>query len=283
MLCHIFSSGKHTDSKGNTKEWTNEDLDKICYQFKNVHSTVPICVGHPQTNSPAYGWLANVQRIGNNLYCDFKDVQTEFKEALNKGLFKNRSISLDKDLNIRHLAFLGAQAPAIKGLEQFCFKDKGNNCNTYEITDFQDKEVLMENEMLQKQLEEKDGEISKLKKELETEKQKQKIKEFEDFTSSAIEKGNILPKHKESIINILSACDKAENFNFSDNTEKSGVDVVKEFITSLKVSDFQDIATSKDASGKSEFCDAKSVAKELEKIMKEENVDLTTAFSKLKN
>lgn len=284
MLCHIFSSGKHTDSKGNTKEWTNDDLDKICYQFKNVHSTVPVCIGHPQTNSPAYGWLNNVQRIGNNLYCDFKDVQEEFKTALKKGLFKNRSISLDKDLNIRHLAFLGGQAPAIKGLEQFCFS-ADENTEDYEIHEFQDikeKEENVELEEMQKKLEEKDSEISKLKNEIEAEKSKQKIKEFEDFANDAVEKGNILPKHKESIVNILSACEKAENFSFSDGGEKSGVEVVKEFISSLKTSDFSDtVAKKENAIERQEFSDAGEVAKELEKIMSEQNVDLTTAFCKL--
>ena len=320
MLCHIFSSGKHTDSKGNTKEWTNDDLDKICYQFKNVHSTVPICVGHPQTNSPAYGWLKDVRRIGGNLYCSFKDVQTEFKEALKRGLFKNRSISLDKDLNIRHLAFLGGQAPAIKGLEQFCFQDLDfEDCEIYEVSDFcdaetkvddteqiqqellseqkneqesEDEENVMgnnkevnveESKKLQEELDAKSLENSKLKEEIESLKNSQKLKEFEDFTNSAIEKGNILPKHKESIINILSACDKAEKFNFSDNTEKSGVDVAKEFISSLSTSSFEDIANKDDAESIKEFSDPKSISIELEKIMKEQNVDLTTAFSKLNN
>ena len=211
------------------------------------------------------------------MYCSFKEVQDEFKTALNKGLFKNRSISLDKDFNIRHLAFLGAQAPAIKGLEEFCYQD----FDSYEFTDFQDlkeRTEKMENVSLTEQLKAKDEEILKLKKQIEESKRVQKLAEFEDFAKTAIKNGNILPKHKESIINILSVCDSAENFNFSDGTEKTALETVKEFITSLKTMNFEDIATKNEVS---DLSNPQSIAKELEKIMKEQNVDLTTAFGKL--
>lgn len=289
-LCQIFSAGKHTDSKGNTKEWTTEDLDKIVYQFENVHKNAPICVGHPQTNSPAYGWLDNVKRIGNGLYCTFKDVQDEFKTAVNKGLFKNRSISLDKDLNIRHLAFLGGQAPAVKGLEQFCFESQEND-TVVEFSDYEDISIeddiqkkerneKLETEELKEQLKAKDEEIAKLKREADEQKQAQKIKEFEDFADNAIANGNILPKHKESIVNILNACDTAGTFNFADE-EKSGVEVVKDFISELKMMNFQDIATNKNAQDKQDFSDAKSYATEIQKIVKEKGCTTAEAYSLL--
>lgn len=289
-LCQIFSAGKHTDSKGNTKEWTTEDLDKIVYQFENVHKNAPVCVGHPQTNSPAYGWLDNVKRIGNGLYCTFKDVQDEFKTAVNKGLFKNRSISLDKDLNIRHLAFLGGQAPAIKGLEQFCFESQEND-TVVEFSDYEDISIeddiqkkerneKLETEELKEQLKAKDEEIAKLKREADEQKQAQKIKEFEDFADNAIANGNILPKHKESIVNILNACDTAGTFNFADK-EKSGVEVVKDFISELKMMNFEDIATNKNAQDKQDFSDAKSYATEIQKIVKEKGCTTAEAYSLL--
>jgi hypothetical protein len=284
MLCQIFKTGEHTDSTGNKRIWTKDDLDKICYQFENVHSTVPICVGHPRTNSPAYGWIKDVKRIGESLYCSFKDVKDEFKAAVKQGLFKNRSISLDKDLNIRHIAFLGAQAPAIKGLEEFCFVDSQNDCQTFNISEFQDikeKEDNVENENLKEQLREKNDEILRLRQKLDKIEKSQKLKEFEDFAQSAIEKGNILPKHKESIVNILSVCQGAEGLSFSDGTEKSAVDLVKEFVNSLKTIDYQDVAVKNSISEKVNLSDARCVAKELEKIMKEKNVDLTTAFGSL--
>lgn len=125
--CEIFRTGTHTDSKGNSREWTEADLQQICSNFESKNPDVPICVGHPKTNSPAYGWIESLKLIGGKLYASFKDVQPEFQEAVNKGLFKTRSISLTGNLVPRHIAFLGAQAPAIKGMEQFCFEAETEN------------------------------------------------------------------------------------------------------------------------------------------------------------
>lgn len=125
--CEIFTTGTHKDSKGNERTWTKSDLEKIKYNFENKNPDFPICCGHPQSNSPAYGWVDELkieddaQKV-SHLYASYKDVQPEFKEAYNKGLFKTRSLSLTQDLIPRHIAFLGAQAPAIKGLEKFCFE-----------------------------------------------------------------------------------------------------------------------------------------------------------------
>ena len=126
--CEIFTSGRHKDSKGNIRDWTKSDLEEIKSNFYTKNPDAPICCGHPKSNSPAYGWVDDlkieddINKI-SHLYASYKDVQPEFKEAYNRGLFKTRSISLTPDLVLRHVAFLGAQTPAIKGLEQFCFAD----------------------------------------------------------------------------------------------------------------------------------------------------------------
>lgn len=131
-LCEIFRTGTHTDSKGNKHTYTISDLDAIISNFEAKNPDVPICCGHPETNSPAYGWVNELKRKGGRLYADFKNVRDEFKEAVKKGLFKTRSVSLTPDMMLRHIAFLGGQAPAIKGLEEFCF----NECENEIFIDF---------------------------------------------------------------------------------------------------------------------------------------------------
>lgn len=126
--CEIFKTGKYKDSKGNEREWTLADLQTMKQNYEEKNPDVPICCGHPKNNSPAYGWLdglkiENNKENGFSLFSKFKNVQEDFKEAINKGLYKTRSISVTPDLMIRHLAFLGAQTPAIKKLEEFCFSE----------------------------------------------------------------------------------------------------------------------------------------------------------------
>ena len=242
-LCNILKVGKFTDSKGIEHEFTTEKLDKIVHNFEAVHKDVPICVGHPKTNSPAYGWLNSVKRIGDNLYCTFKDVQDEFKQAVQKGLFKNRSVSLDKDLNLRHLAFLGGACPAVKGLEQFCF-ETDETALDIELSDFEDlttaNTATVEDVVkIREELANEQAKNAELQKQIEEQKEIAKKKEFEDFCDSSIEKGNILPKHKDCVINILLSADRAGTFNFADG-EEDAVESVKNFIGDLKMIDFSE-------------------------------------------
>ena len=292
--CEIFKTGVHKDSNGNERVWTVDDLKTIKENFENKNPDVPICCGHPKTNSPAYGWVEKLKIAGNSLYAAYKDVQNEFKEAANKGLFKTRSISLTPDLILRHVAFLGGQAPAIKGLEQFCFNDEteneividfqagsaglefGSNINKLDQVDVTEG-VYMTEEDLQKQVEAKEAEIKAKEEELnqkqeeiknletkiaENEKEKQQ-KEFSDFCENAIKEGHLLPSQKQSVINIFEACSAYSPFEFSDEngnkTEKTAIDMFKEFVGGLKQMNFEEIATQKNVSNNSNNIDFQDV------------------------
>lgn len=289
MLCHILKTGSFKDSNGKEHNFTTADLDKIVDNFNNNHNRVPVCVGHPKSNSPAYGWLNSVKRIGENLYCDFKDVQNEFKTAVKEGLFKNRSISLDKDFNIRHLAFLGGQAPAIKGLEEFCFEGDENSTEIEinEFTDYEENENGKDNQVtteeLQKQLDSANAENERLKAELEAKKQAEQTKDFEDFCAEAIKNGNILPKHKESVINILTACSDFGTFNFADKEDVNAVDAAKDFIKSIKIFDFEDSHDNgREIMNFADF-DSDTWAKEIRKVSAENKVTTQEAIQIIKS
>ena len=118
----VFKCGKHTDSGGNTREWKTEDLDKIVDKFKELGEDVPATIGHPNTDTaPAFGWFKKVWRDGCTLSAELTDVVEEFGDMLKKKMFKNRSIALRPDMSLRHVAFLGAAAPAVKGMKDFDF------------------------------------------------------------------------------------------------------------------------------------------------------------------
>lgn len=121
--CEIFRTGTHTSSNGTTHTWTEGDLDTMVQKFNEKQPTVPIVIGHPKSDNPAYGWVDKVKRVGDTLVAQFKQVNQEFTEWVKKGLYKNRSISLYPDMTLRHIGFLGAVPPAVKGLAEFQFSD----------------------------------------------------------------------------------------------------------------------------------------------------------------
>jgi hypothetical protein len=126
----IFKTGTWTDASGNTKNWTVGDLDTIVANFNPNNDEVPIVIGHPKDNDPAWGWVKAIKRVGEVLFAKGKDIVKEFEDMVRNGLFKNRSIRLSPDgTKLRHIGFLGAAAPAVKGLADIKFiefKEGGN-------------------------------------------------------------------------------------------------------------------------------------------------------------
>jgi len=54
MNFEIFKVGKHTSSNGTTKDYSLDDVQSI---INNHTEPTPIVVGHPKTDSPAFGWI----------------------------------------------------------------------------------------------------------------------------------------------------------------------------------------------------------------------------------
>lgn len=142
ITMEVFRCGKQTDSSGNSKNWTEEDLDKIVSKFEKGGEDIPATIGHPESDTaPAYGWFKKVFRKGNTLFAELSDVVDEFGDMLKKKMFRNRSIALRPDFSLRHIAFLGAAAPAVKGLADFNFKAT-EDFSTFDFEEADDKGAL---------------------------------------------------------------------------------------------------------------------------------------------
>ena len=126
----VFRVGTHVDSSGKRHTFGEADLDQLATYNPTFHEA-PMVIGHPKDNAPAFGWVEKVYREGPSLFMDFKDVQPEFADAVERGLFKKRSISLYPDGTLRHVGWLGATPPAIKGLRDVAFSE-GEPC-TFEF------------------------------------------------------------------------------------------------------------------------------------------------------
>jgi hypothetical protein len=120
----VFSTGRWTDSAGNTSDWTLDDLKEIAESYDPQVYDAPIVVGHPQTDSPAYGWVDALKVEGEKLLAKPKQVIDEFKDWVKRGLYKKISISIFPDMTLRHVGFLGGTPPAVKGLKTVAFTKK---------------------------------------------------------------------------------------------------------------------------------------------------------------
>lgn len=123
----IFRGGKQVDSAGNEHDGDSV-IDTIIAAFKPGLHEPPAVIGHPKDNDPAYGWVEDVKTAVKDgvkvLLARFKQVVPEFEEMVKKGVFKKRSISVYPDGSLRHVGFLGAAPPAVKGLADLKFNNE---------------------------------------------------------------------------------------------------------------------------------------------------------------
>jgi len=120
----VFRTGTHTSNNGIKKTYTEADLDNIVklYNEQTDHEA-PLVLGHPATDSPAYGWGKELKRVGAKMLAYVDQVADSIVEAVNKGEYKKVSIALYPDGLLRHIGLLGAVPPAVKGLAPVQFAE----------------------------------------------------------------------------------------------------------------------------------------------------------------
>lgn len=117
----VFRTGRHRDRLGVEHCITAADVDQAIKAYKA--GTAPVVVGHPALNAPAFGWIDAFRRLGDRVQARCSQVVSEFADMVERGMYRNRSISFNSDGTFRHVGFLGAWPPAVKGLELIQFAE----------------------------------------------------------------------------------------------------------------------------------------------------------------
>lgn len=127
----IFRAGRHTDINGVERQFTDADLQGMASGYDPKLHEAPLVVGHPRTDDPAYGWVQGLKVAAGKLLAIPHQVQAAFGEAVQSGAYKKVSAAFYSPTDkhnptpgqwyLRHVGFLGAMPPAIKGLEGAAF------------------------------------------------------------------------------------------------------------------------------------------------------------------
>ena len=128
----FFRLGSHVAQDGSSVTFGSADLDAIVASYDPAKHEAPIVVGHPTTNAPAFGWVKGLRRKGASLEADV-DLAESFADAVKAKHYKKVSASFYKptspgnptpgNYHLRHIGFLGATPPAVKGLREIAFAD----------------------------------------------------------------------------------------------------------------------------------------------------------------
>jgi hypothetical protein len=120
----VFRAGDY----GPKGRWTEDELDLIAADYDAALHEAPVTVDHAQSG-PALGWVAGVRRSGDRLVARLRDLHEDFVALLRRGAFKKRSVEIYRALPetnrpyLKAVSFLGAAAPAVKGLRDVLFDE----------------------------------------------------------------------------------------------------------------------------------------------------------------
>lgn len=248
----IFKAGDY-GAKGS---YTDADLDRMVENF-NSSDQVPIVVGHPQTDSPAWGWLSEVKRAGSVLMAKVGELHKDFAQALAENKFRNRSVRIVKTAagpKLLHLGFLGAVLPQVEGLKQTAqFAGDGDLVDYgFDLPGTSQANNSKEEEM------EKDEKIKKLEADLAAEKAARAAEktaadktakevqrsEFSSFVDSELIAKGIFPTgRKDEVVGFMTSLPTGNTADFcvsADGATKTfnPVEWFKDFVKSLPTAEF---------------------------------------------
>lgn len=123
----IFRAGTHVDNAGNSQVFSVADVQAMASAYNPLRHEAPMVLGHPEHDLPAQGWVKGLTATGDGrLLMQAAKVDPEFAQSVQSGRYKKRSASFyppsahgnpaPGQWYLRHVGWLGAQAPAVKGL-----------------------------------------------------------------------------------------------------------------------------------------------------------------------
>lgn len=131
---------------GEVVEFTEADLEASARAYDPTLHEAPLVIGHPKTDDPAHGWVAKLAATARGLFADPRKVDPSFAESVNKGDYGKVSARFyrpDSPNNpvpgvwyLRHVGFLGAQPPAVKGLDNPEFSEDDDSVSFQEAIEF---------------------------------------------------------------------------------------------------------------------------------------------------
>ncbi len=140
---HLLKPGTFTDMNNQSVTFTTADLAAAAAAYDPALHEAPLVIGHPAHDMPAYGWLKGAAFDAEGLHGDPHQVDDSLVSLVGAGRVKKISTSLwppnhpdnpkPGSYYIKHVGFLGAAAPAVKGLKSVQLAGKAEGLVTIEL------------------------------------------------------------------------------------------------------------------------------------------------------
>jgi hypothetical protein len=263
----IFKPGRHVAMNGAAFDFSESDLAATVAAYDPTLHEAPLVVGHPRTDDPAYGWTQSIALAeGGKLLAVPRDVDPAFAELVNSRRFSKVSASFyppDSPANpvpgvyyLRHVGFLGAQPPAVKGLKSPSFSDGDADFITLEFSEIEttreDSTAMTPEEIAAKQAEldrreaelkaladanaQKDAEFAERENRLKAAEAQAKTDEITGFVDGLVKDGRVLPKDQANLVAFMAAENPGDTIDFAEDgqvVKKTGAEWLRGFLAGL--------------------------------------------------
>ncbi len=238
MDIEIFRVGKHTAMNGVSLSFGETDLQETADSYDPKIHEAPLVIGHPKNNSPAYGWVQSLRYENGVLKASPYQVDPIFSEMVRAGRFKKISASFYTPnspqnptpgvYGLRHVGFLGAQPPAIKGLKDASFSEVEEEYISIEFGEC----VCMATET---ELRAREADLAQRESTL-------KRTEATNFIEGIVAQGKIIYAQKKGLVEFMSHLDDSTELEFSEGSQ-SLTNWLRRFLQNLpKQVEFGEIA-----------------------------------------
>jgi hypothetical protein len=323
----IFKAGRHIDDAGEAHVFSNSDLEEIAAGYNPAVREAPLCVGHPASNLPSYGWVSTLLAKDHpdgfkRLEMDTRDVEPQFAEMVGFRRFPKRSAAFYHPSHpanptpgkwyLRHVAFLGAQPPAVAGLKDIQFSEGDNTSVNFSEPVLpeavQQGHVMHHPSILEKEREMEETEVEKAQREAadarrEADAARQaaqaaqdKLAQFAEaarterhagyvqFAEEQVRAGRVLPKDAETLVAVMDTLGEIKPVQFSEAGESKTVspaEFLKDLIASGgQIVNFNEFAGNKSSSPRKPMTDAEADLA-ARKYAVEHNVSYAEAIDKV--
>lgn len=182
---HLFKPGTFTSASGQPVSFTQSNLEEIVNSYSNKDEA-PLCIGHQANDRPAFGWVKSLENTKEGVYATVsttaevkKSIELEEYKKVSGSLYlpQTKNNPVPGKFYLKHIALLGATAPAIKGLEPIALNDVEDG-----IVEFSE-DILTKQEEKEAEMLVKDKKVEKTSKE--ATKQEVKAEEVKETSTEA--------------------------------------------------------------------------------------------------
>lgn len=263
----IFKAGSHTDMRGTETVFSEADIDDLVRGYDPTLAEAPLVIGHPKSDDPAQGWVKRLKCKKGLVYASARDLDANFAEQIAAGRYRKRSVALYTPTSaanprpghyyLKHVGWLGAQQPALKGLPDPAFAEadtdgllvfadtsvdappKHDPAPTQSIRKQSEEIAMAESEAnikkRQQALSDQEAALAARSSDVARREAELKFAELDQFVEKLVSEGRLLPKDRPGITAFLASVDDGslEFGEGSDAYRGTAPGYIKDFLAGL--------------------------------------------------